>query len=236
MRVGCHALTRPLSQDTPRVWLIDHTIQIGDRKLLIIAGCRLADVPFGERALRVEDLTLIGLAAVKSSTASLVAVELDKAAQRTGTPRAIVSDDGGDLNGAVATFRLTHAQTAHIHDTAHRAANILKNRWEKDARWAAFVGAMASVAPRIRQTAEAYLLPPRPRTEARFMKVGPPLRFARRVLGLPGKATAEPKTRQRYGWLEGYRETLAGWQEEYQIVQAAVRRIRVDGGMLRSCP
>lgn len=186
-------------------------------------------MPFGVRALRVEDLTLIGLAAMKSSTADGVAAELAAAVGRTGAPRAIVSDDGADLNGAVARFRRTHPGTAHVHDAAHRGANILKNRWGKDARWAAFVGGMTRTAPRIRQTPEAYLLPPMPRTKARFMNVGPLLRFAGRVLGLLGESPAGSRTRERYGWLEEYRGAVAGWRDEYEVVQAAVRRIRTDG-------
>ncbi len=228
LRLGCHALTCPLPSGV-WVWLVDHTVQIGACKLLVIVGCLLNEAPLGERPLRQSDLHLVGLSLMEHSTQETVAVELERATQRTGVPRLIVSDQGSDLNGGVKRFQQQHAGIAHVHDLAHQAANVLKQRWGKDERWSALVARLAQTGAKLRQTREAHLVGPTLRPKARFMNVGPTLRFARRVLKLLDTGTASASTEEHYGWLRDYREALTGWTSEQAVAEAAVRHVRTHG-------
>jgi hypothetical protein len=228
LRLGCHALTCPLPSGV-WVWLVDHTVQIGACKLLVIVGCLLNEAPLGERPLRQSDLHLVGLSLMEHSTQETVAVELERAAQRTGAPRQIVSDQGSDLNGGVKQFQQQHPGTAHVHDLAHQAANVLKQRWGKDERWSAFVARLAQAGAKLRQTREAHLRPPTVRPKARFMNVGPTLRFAGRVLKLLDTRAPSVRTEEHYGWLREYREALTGWTSEQAVAEAAVRQVRTHG-------
>lgn len=229
LRLGCYALTCLLPRGA-WVWLIDHTVQIGACKLLVIVGCLLTDVPFGERPLRQTDLHLVHLALMEHSTQEAVAAELKRAMERTGVPRLIVSDQGSDLNGGVAQFQQQHPGAAHVHDLAHQAANVLKQRWQKDERWAEFGQRLAQAGAKLRQTREAHLRPPTVRPKARFMNVGPTLRFAGRVLRLlDGPAPRSTRVEEEYGWLREYREALAGWTSEQLVAETAVRYVRRHG-------
>jgi len=228
LRLGCHALTCPLPGGV-WVWLIDHTVQIGACKLLVIVGCLLSEAPLGERPLRQSDLHLVHLSLMEHSTQETVAVELERAAQRTGTPRQIVSDQGSDLNGGVKRFQQRHTGIAHVHDLAHQAANVLKQRWGKDERWSAFTARLAQAGAKLRQTREAYLLPPTARPKARFLNVGPTLRFAGRVLRLLEAEAPGSRSEEHYGWLRDYREALRGWTSEQAVAEAAVRHVRTHG-------
>jgi hypothetical protein len=228
LRLGCYALTCLLPSGE-WVWLIDHTVQIGPCKLLVIAGCPLAAAPLGERPLQLSDLHLVGLALMEQSNEKTVAAELEKAALRTGAPRQIVSDQGGDLNGGVRLFQQQHEGIAHTHDLAHQAANVLKQRWSKDERWSEFLGRLAQTAAKLRQTREAHLLPPTVRAKARFMNVGPILRFAGRVLKLLDTGTPSARTQEQYGWLREYRDALLGWTSEHAVAESAVRHVRTHG-------
>lgn len=162
--------------------LIEHTVQIGSCKLLVIVGCPLSAASLGERPLQHRDLHLVGLSLMEHSTDEAVAVELEKARQRVGHVRQIVSDNGSDLNGGVKLFQQQHAGVAHTHDVAHQAANILKQRRHREASWAEFVAKLAQAGAKVRQTREAHLRPPTVRAKARFMNVAPTLHFASRVL------------------------------------------------------
>lgn len=228
LRLGCHALTCPLPSGV-WVWLVDHTVQIGACKLLVIVGCLLHKASLGERPLRQSDLHLVSLSLMEHSTQETVAVELARAAQRTGVPRQIVSDQGSDLNGGVKRFQQQHVGIAHIHDLAHQAANVLKQRWGKDERWSAFVARLAQAGAKLRQTREAHLVGPTVRPKARFMNVGPTLRFAGRVLKLLDTGTPSARTEEHYGWLGEYREALTGWTSEQAVAEAAVRHVRTHG-------
>jgi hypothetical protein len=85
LRVGLAALLRlkPIAADW--VWMVDHSIQIGQTKCLVILGIRLCDLPVG-RALCHEDMELIALEPMMSSTRDAVAVCLENAVCQTGVP------------------------------------------------------------------------------------------------------------------------------------------------------
>jgi len=228
LRLGCYALTCALPMGA-WVLLLDHTVQIGPCKLLVIVGCPLANAPLGERPLRQSDLHLVGLSLMEHSTHETVAAELEKARQRVGEVRQIVSDNGSDLNGGVELFQQKHEGVAHTHDVAHLSANVLKQRRNHDAQWPEFVSKLAQTGAKVRQTREAHLRPPTVRAKARFMNIAPTLRFARRVLGLLDTGKASARTEQNYAWLRDYREALANWQSEQAVVESALTHVRTHG-------
>jgi hypothetical protein len=229
LRLGCYALLRPLPQDAPWLWLIDHTIQIGATKYSVIVGCPLKDVPFGRRCLSLADLHLVALVPMEQSNQYRVAAELNQAAQRTGAPRVVVSDQAGDLTKGLEHFQRHHAGVAAVGDIAHHGANVLGNRWQRDPRWAELLKRFGEINQQIRQTADAFLLSPTLRNKARFMNLGPPLRFARRLLTLLKRGVPHEKAKQRYGWLLEYEEDLERWLEQYDVVEKAIKRVRLHG-------
>jgi hypothetical protein len=229
LRLGCYALLRPLPQGVPWLWIIDHTIQIGEKKLFAIIGCPLSAVPFGQRCLSLADLHLIALVPMEQSNQHLIDVELEKATQRTGAPGEILADQAGDLTKGIELYQQRHPQTAAVGDVAHFGANVLENRWEREPRWAEMVKRFSEINQQIRQTADAFILSPTMRNKARFMNVGPLLRFARRVLAMLKKETPNAKAQQRYGWLLEYEEDLARWLEQYDLVEKTIKRVRLHG-------
>ena len=147
----------------------------------------------------------------------------------TGAPREILSDQAGDLTKGIERYQQRHAETAAVGDVAHYGANVLENRWERDPRWAEMVKRFSAVNQQIRQTADAYLLSPTLRNKARFMSVGPLLRFARRVLALLKRVNPNARARLRYGWLLEYEEDLARWLAQYDLVEKTIKRVRLHG-------
>jgi hypothetical protein len=229
LRLGCYALLRPLAQDVPWLWIIDHTIQIGATKLFLIVGCPLSDVAFGQRCLSLADLHLVALVPMEQSDQYLVNAELERATQRTAAPRLIVSDQGPDLVKGIEHFQQRHANTAAVGDIAHYGAKVLENRWERDPRWQELLQQFSRTNQQIRQTADAFLLSPALRNKARFMNVGSLLRFARRVLMLLQRELPNDRAKQRYEWLLEYEEDLAGWLEQYDMVEKTIKRVRLHG-------
>lgn len=230
LRVGLYALSRPL-QRCPRgwVWLVDHTIQIGTLKILVILGCPLAQIPFGERALQLADLQLVALVPMEHSTGAAVDRALDRAVERTGAPAQIVADQGSDLKKGITDFCNWEVRTAYVPDVAHYGASLLERSWSDQPRWREFYSQLQSTSSKLRQTKAAYLLAPRPRSKARFMNVGVQLRFAGRVLKLLTRPVPHDKAMAYYGWLLDYQADLAVWQREHGLVQTTIELLRVDG-------
>jgi hypothetical protein len=229
LRVGYYALTRPLDKTTPWLWLVDHTIQIGTQKMLVILGCPMGQVPFEQRALQLSDLQLVALVPMEKSNGALVEAELEQAAQRTGAPRLIVADQGSDLHKGIADFQSWYPRTAYVPDVAHYGASLLEHAWDDCPRWQQFIKDLQNTSSKLRQTKSAYLLAPRMRSKARFLNVAVQLRFASRVLKHLDSDTAHAKAVEYYGWLKDYREDLAVWLREHGLVQTTIELVRVAG-------
>jgi hypothetical protein len=229
LRLGCYALRRALPKDRLWVWMIDHTLQIGELKLFVIVGCPVTDVPFGQRDLCLADLRLIALVPMTRVIHETVLGELQKAVARTGVPRSLVSDSAWELQKAAEGFQQQHAGTVWVYDVAHYVANVLENRWTRDPRWQEMMSQISQANQKMRQTKQAHLLAPRLRDKARFMSVGPLMRFLDRVMALLRRAVPHAEAQEKYGWLLEYRDVLAGWQEEYRVVEAMLRCVRRNG-------
>jgi hypothetical protein len=231
LRLGCYALRRALPVRPDWAWLVDHTIQIGNVKLLIILGVPLAAVAFSQRCLCLADLQLIALVPMERSNGDHVAAELNKASQRAGVPRLIVSDHGTDLRAGIGKYQDEHRHTAHVYDVAHKGALVLQRRWEEDPRWGAFFAQLGRTRAQVQQTELAALTGPAVRRKARFMNVGPILRFAQRVLRLLERGEEGPreKIKQKYGWLKEYEQDIKEWQQQHEVVQRTVAFVRCHG-------
>ena len=229
LRLGYASLTCPLPHDRSWAWFIDHTLQIGSKKLFALVGVPLDAVPFGVRPLQTGDLHLIALVPMDESNQQRVDAELEKAVARTGVPRQIVCDGGSDLVGGIERFRERHAETLGVPDVAHHAANLLKHYWESDPLWQAFAKRMSEVAARIRQTQAAHMMAPKLRNEARFMSVGVFVRFGQRLLKRLQSATPDAEVEKHYGWVREYAESLQAWGEQHALVEATLRHVRVEG-------
>jgi hypothetical protein len=236
MRLGHAMLTLPLEQAADWVWLIDHSVQIGQEKCLLIVGIRLRDLPKHGECLKYRDLHLIALVVRKSWTRQEVDDALEQANQRTGVPRAIVNDYGVDVHGGVMLFQERHEQTVEMYDIKHKAACLLKHRLAKEPDWQEFQGWIGKTRCAIQQTEMAFLVPPAPKPKARFMNLQPQLAWAEGVLDVLRDIPAEVKKwvrperlQEKLGWLEEFAPKLAEWSEWQQVVNIAVEFVDRQG-------
>jgi hypothetical protein len=236
LRFGLAQLNAPKDKADDWVWLIDHSVQIGKQKVLAILAIRLLDLPLPDRFLSPDDLVLIDLVPMETSTREDVATRLKDAAARTMVPRAIVDDHGVDLNGGVQIFQQSHPETVEIYDAKHKAACLLKARLEKNPRWMAFCTKVGQARCAVQQTELGALAPPGSKPKARFMNLTSQLDWADKILaildGLPSLAPswATPERLvEKLGWLREYREDLAEWREWQTIMDVTVGFVGSEG-------
>lgn len=235
MRLGHAMLTMPLEKADDWAWLIDHSVQIGQEKCLVVLGIRLQDLPTPGQSLQYEDMHLIALIPSKSWTRQEVADALTKAIERTGVPRVIVTDHGVDVHGGVQIFQETHARTAEMYDIKHKAACLLKHRLEKEPRWQEFQRQIGQTRCAVQQTALSFLVPPAPKPKARFMNLQDQLEWAEGVLDLLRNPDAvlqwvtREQLQTKLGWLEDFADAIAEWSSWQQVVNVAVRYVAQHG-------
>jgi hypothetical protein len=235
MRLGLAALTRPKAIADDWAWLIDHSIQVGRCKCLVILGIRLGDLPEG-RALCHRDLEPIAVVPMTEANQHAVAARLEEAAGRTGAPRVILDDHAADLHGGVEIFRAAHPGTAEVYDLTHKAACLLKARLEGDDRWKAYATSLGQTKFAVQQTELACLAPPSQRSKARFMNVGGLVDWGVETLALvDDPARLEPlgitaaRVHEKLGWLEGYRAALEEWSGYRAVIDGALDFVRRRG-------
>ncbi|MGD9715314.1 MAG: hypothetical protein AB7V46_25150 [Thermomicrobiales bacterium] len=236
LRVGYYQLHRPKEVAEDWVWMIDHSNQIGQEKFLVVLGIRLSQMPPAGQALRLSDMQLIDLQPVTESNKHVVYQQLEANVAKTGVPRAILHDRGGDLAGGTALFREAHPDTAELHDVAHKAACLLKAILESDERFRQFGGQVGRTKCQMQQTELAFLVPPKPREKGRYMNLRTLIHWGGQTLALldaPTPHVLRHVTRERLeeklGWLRDYREALAEWGDLQRVIDRGIEFVRKEG-------
>ena len=94
MRLGLFELLRKKEVAKDWVWIMDHTVQLGPHKCLVIVGVRLSAWRRKKAPLEHEDLSLLNLVPMKQSTAVAVAEQLEATRKAMGVaPVAVLSDE-----------------------------------------------------------------------------------------------------------------------------------------------
>jgi hypothetical protein len=236
LRIGLYEVIRPKEQADDWVWIVDHTVQIGVVKCLLVVGCRLEVWQAERRALQHGDLQVLALEPVSGSDGRVVEQQLEEVAKQTGEPREIVSDHGTDLKRGIEAFCQKHAPTSSVYDIAHQTALVMKRELEADPRWKGYLQESGSVKQRLQQTPLAFLTPPSPKPKARYMNLEELVGWGQKALGyldaprgVGGQAVEERKLEEKVGWLREYRAALGEWEEVMSVVATTLSYVRTEG-------
>lgn len=240
MRLGLYELLRKKEAAKDWVWIMDHTVQLGPQKCLVIVGVRLSAWRRKKGPLEHEDLALLKLVPMEQSTAVAVAAELEATCQEMGVvPAAVLSDEGAELKSGMTLFRERRPQARrvpHVFDIKHKVAILLKKELHHDATWQSFVTQTNRTKLQTTLTELAFLVPPGLRNKARYMNLDTLVDWGCRVLAYlddprdvsEGKMDRE-KLPRKLGWLGKYRRALATWAELLAVAKQAESYVRRKG-------
>lgn len=238
-RVGLYELTCPQERGDDWVWLVDHTVQLGAHKGLVVVGLRLAAWQADPRPLEHQDVRLLHLQPMEHSNGQAVRRELQKVVARTGVPRQIVSDGGSDLKKGIELFRQAHPQTTSTYDITHKVACLLKKELEADPQWERFISQSNLVRRGLALTSAGFLVPPALKTKARYMNLDALVAWGRKVLAYRKRLRRRRKSKAaaaearliegRLGPLGRFRGRLSEWSALLAVAQAAEHYVRHHG-------
>ena len=240
VRVGLYALTCEKTHADDWLWMVDHTVQLGPWKCLVIVGIRLSVWRSLDRPLRHEDLSLLNLTPMKTASKEAVAEQLLETCSQTGQPLVVLSDEGTELKGGMRLFQeqfdSNSPRPLHVLDIKHKAAALLKKQLGESDIWDSYVKHLTRTKQEVTLTSLAFLNPPRLRNKARFMNLIHVVKWGRRALRFvknPKKFPDEPidrdKLEAKLGWLRDFEKPLREWSQLLEIIQAAEKQIRCDG-------
>jgi len=236
LRLGYYKLMRPKEPGDDWVWIVDHTVQAGEDKCLVILGFRLPSLPPVGTCLHHEDTEPIELLPVKKSNGEIVYQQLESAARKTGIPREIIADKGTDLSSGIEKFCRSHPETVYIYDIKHKTAAILKRELANDEIWQKFTQLAAKTKHRVHQTSLASLAPPAQKTKARYMNLDSLIQWGKNLLSflddpdLEKNTDYDPKMLQsKLGWITEFREELNEWEKLLEIAITTESFVRHQG-------
>lgn len=173
LRIGLGLLKQVAPINVPWLAIIDHSIDVGTKKALVVLRVPLAALARRGSAIRLEDGQCIGLVISETVNGTTVARQLEAIFSRAGAPAAIVKDGDATLNKGVRLWMEGARITAPvIEDIGHIMANALRAQFEHTAHYKSFTTLTTQAANALRQTDLAFLVPPKLRTKGRFLSIG----------------------------------------------------------------
>jgi hypothetical protein len=183
LRLGLGLLTKIQTIVKPWVAIIDHSIDIGTKKALVVLRVEVDALSKRGSAIRLEDCECIGLTVSDKVTGDTICLELEDIFSRAGKPVAIIKDRDATLNKGV---RLWSDQQENpvptIDDIGHTIATALKAQFEKLDIYKRFTALVSHGAKCLRQTELAFLMPPKLRSKGRFQSIGKLGEWAEKML------------------------------------------------------
>jgi hypothetical protein len=236
LRLGYYKLTRPKDKADDWVWIVDHTVQVGAEKCMVILGVRLSCLPAAGNCLSHEDVEPIALFPVKESNGQIVWQQLKDATTKTGVPREIVADKGTDLKAGIEKFCEEHQETCSVYDIKHKTAAVLKSALCEDESWQEFIQLAARTKKRVQQTSLASLAPPNQRTKSRYMNIDILIRWGNTMITFldnqQKKASEDfdyQQVEEKIRWVTNFREQLMEWEDLLQIMTITESMVREHG-------
>jgi len=241
LRIGLYELQRTKEFAEDWIWIVDHTIQIGKLKCLVVLGIRQSQWEQLGRPLAHTDLEVLELLPVEQSNGEVVRDQFLALAQRSGVPKAILSDHGSDLKLGITLLQIQHPDVIGLYDVTHKLALLLKAILEADANWLEFKSHCGTTKAAIQQTSLAHLAPPKFKTKGRYMNVSEQIRWGQDVCLLlqhrgAGNLSTEQQAdlpedllKQKLGWVASFADSLVEWSELMRLGEQVCSIVRHKG-------
>jgi len=235
LRFGLYKLRQAPEKRGDWVYILDHTIESGAKKCLVVLGISLARFRALGCEMKHTDMEVLAISVVEKATAASVTEVLRDTARSTGVPVQIISDKGGNIRKGIGDFiaemkgSFTIRQT---YDVTHRAALILKRHLKNDEVWKSFVEAASKTKRSLLHTILAYIAPSKPRDKARWLNLEAHVKWGEEILGMPMKILGKNewgKYKDSLLWVRRFREPLLEWRTILDMLDALKSEVKLKG-------
>lgn len=218
------------------IWMVDHSNQIGQEKVLQIIGIRVRDLPPLGETLPLGKMQVLATIPGISWSRDDVRREYRKLAKRIGYPKYLLTDGAVELRESADVLEFKGQKPIVLRDMKHYAANVFEHLIGKDERFQAYLSKLGRTRSAVQQTELSHFTPPPQKPKARFMNLGPTLRWGRMVSyhlshchSESRQGIATQRMNDKLGWIRGFRNELAIWNRCEEVMQASLRFINRHG-------
>lgn len=183
LRLGLGLLNQVKAITPAWLAIIDHSIDIGTKKVLVVLRVPMDVLANKAAALQLQDCECIGLKVCEQVNGERIALDLASIFTQAGAPTAIIKDGDYTLAKGVRLWSATQESPVPIiADIGHAMAIALKNEFEKTTAYQRFTTLTTQGAARLRQTDLAFLIPPKLRSKGRFQSISTLGKWADKML------------------------------------------------------
>lgn len=232
MKFGLYKSARVKPTEPDWAIIIDHTIQIGKLKVLVVLGLSLRSLP-ANRALDFADLEPLLVLPMYKSNGPIITQILTDLKAEIGSIRLIVSDEGSDLKAGIRDFRVNNPSTLWIPDLIHRLAHMINAELSADPTWNELCKKATEARTKLLQTDAAHLLPPQRRDKARYMNLEELIKWAMRIIvALEGDLLSLAQRQlifREFGWVIGMRAKIIEYHQLWRVLSLSREMVRKSG-------
>jgi len=235
-RVGVAQLKRVARDDEAWIWLADHSNQIGQEKVLQIIGIPVRDLPPVGETLPRDKMVVLATVPGTSWTRDDVRREYKKLAERLGPPAYLVTDGAVELIESADALEIAGETPIVLRDMKHYAANVFEQLIGKDERFGQYLSKLGRTRSTVQQTELSHFTPPPQKPKARFMNLGPTLRWGQMVSyhlshchSQSRRGVTAGRMNEKLGWVRGFRSELDVWNRCQEVMQASLGFINRHG-------
>lgn len=172
LRLGLGLLkqVKPVSQ--PWLAIIDHSIDIGTKKALVVLRVPMDILSKKGKAIQLKDCECIGLKISETVNGESISLELEQIFSQAGNPDAIIKDCDYTLGKGVRLWSGKQKSNVKvIEDIGHVTATALKKQYKDSKGYKDFTELASKGASRLRQTDLAFITAPKLRAKGRFQSI-----------------------------------------------------------------
>jgi hypothetical protein len=181
LKFGLHKLMKPKEILNDWAVILDHTIQMGKLKILIVLGISLSRLPVN-RSLTLADMQILHLLPMQSSTGPKIQEVLINLKSELGIIREVVADEGSDIKSGINLYRINNPECDYINDIVHKLAHFLQAELKNNEAWEKLLKKASEARTRLLQTDYAEFVPPQRRDKARYLNLEKFIKWAIRIL------------------------------------------------------
>ncbi len=233
LRLGLYNLNKAKEKRDDWIYILDHTIEFGQKKCLLILGITLEAFRKNKCKITHKDVKVLGIDIETKADAFSVTNSIKKCAKTTGKPIQIISDHGGNIWKGINDYILSASRTIiQTYDVTHKASIILKKQLENNERWKLFVTNISYTKKSLVHTILAFMAPGKPKEKARWLNLENYLAWAQSALQQAKKnmnKIEQDKFDEKVQWIKGFKKDIKEWSNMLMMLSILKNEVKING-------
>ena len=233
LRLGLYNLNKAKEKRDDWIYILDHTIEFGQKKCLLILGITLENFGKNKYNITHKDVEVLSIDIETKADAFSVEKSLEKCSKITGPPIQIISDHGSNIWKGVSEYIASVSKKIiQTYDVTHKASIILKKQLENNDRWKIFVNNISYTKKSLVHTILAFMAPGKPKEKARWLNLENYLLWAQSSLQQAKKKMnkmEQDKFNEKVLWIKGFKKDIKEWSSMLMMLNILKNEVKVNG-------